>query len=121
VSNFVAAPYSKVSATSYAVVGLPGVSPTVRVYFQDETNKLREVIWNQLNGWTEGFTGFPTAIPGTSLSALSALHPDGTLQFLRLFFQQTNTTVINWLFDGAWSQGMCGFSIYVSPAGWITG
>ncbi|KAI5810735.1 hypothetical protein BZA77DRAFT_163126 [Pyronema omphalodes] len=60
--DFKAAPYSQLSCIGYEE------NDTLRVYYQDTSNKLREIYFDG-SRWKDGDNSLPTATPGSSISA----------------------------------------------------
>ncbi|TFK63747.1 hypothetical protein BDN72DRAFT_927190 [Pluteus cervinus] len=66
--KFHAAPYSRLSAICL------DKGDQFRVFFQDKSNKLKELVYKANQGWKESTSKLPTALAGTSIAA--AHNPD---------------------------------------------
>ncbi|TFK67187.1 fucose-specific lectin [Pluteus cervinus] len=66
--KFHAAPYSRLGAICL------DKGEQLRVFFQDKSNKLKELIYKENQGWKESTSKLPTALAGTSIAA--AHNPD---------------------------------------------
>lgn len=96
-----AAPYSQVGAVPFSLG-----SYDVRVYYQDTENKVREAVLNPgTETWANGSANLPTAIPGTSISAVSSDNRPN--QRVWVYYQQANTRPIEYQLksDGGWVVG----------------
>ncbi|TFK63746.1 fucose-specific lectin [Pluteus cervinus] len=97
---FKAAPYSRIAA-----VNQTKQNPTIHIYYQDTTNKLREIIWN--GAWVEGTAKLPVALVGTSIAANVDFDPTHANQ-IWLYYQAADLTLKEQWFSGKndeWSAG----------------
>jgi hypothetical protein len=98
-TQFIAAPYSQVSG-----VGYESGSDTLRVYYQDKENKIREIVLNgPTETWSNGTNELPVAAAGTSLSACALpSRPDS----LWVYCQTPDMKLCEMQFqDGRWFKG----------------
>ncbi|KAI5784858.1 hypothetical protein FPQ18DRAFT_352624 [Pyronema domesticum] len=93
--NYKAAPYSKLSCIGYEE------DETLRVYYQDTSNKLRELTFNG-SRWQDGDSSLPTATPGSAISANA--HKGRAVRWI--YYQDTamNPKELQFI-GGSWNNG----------------
>jgi len=118
--KFIAAPYSKIAA-----VGFGSGLKELRVYYQDPTERVREIKLDVPNEtWYDGTNNLPPAVPGTSISAMATTARPG--QLLWVYYQLPNMNFVEWMMDpeerwspgGFTSQGTYAPGSYVSAVVW---
>lgn len=101
---------ANLATVSQLAVARPGQDRSnLRVYYQDQTNNVREITYFERRGnWSVSPQMFPTARAGTSISAVSAKPPGD----VRLYFQGDNNKLREWFMNGRnngnqnpWSSG----------------
>ncbi|TFK64514.1 fucose-specific lectin [Pluteus cervinus] len=94
------APGSRLSAIEW------NKETNIRVYYQDTTNKVRELVFISGGGWKDGSEDLPLAVPGTGLAAALAPNPGTNRNPLRwVYFQAPDLTIQQLWYDGtSWSQ-----------------
>jgi len=118
--TFIAAPYSKIAA-----VGFGSGLKELRVYYQDATNKVREIKLDvPKETWYDGTNNLPVAVPGTSISTMATTARPG--QLLWVYYQLPDMKFVEWMMDptdswslgGFTSQGTYAPGAYVSAVVW---
>ncbi|KAH6617482.1 hypothetical protein F5144DRAFT_551927 [Chaetomium tenue] len=90
-AQFQAAPYSQVAAVPFSLD-----NSDIRVYYQDSENNVVEAVLDPgSETWGAGVLDLPTAIPGTSISAVSSVNrPD---QRVWVYYQLANTQPVEYV------------------------
>ncbi|PWW76044.1 hypothetical protein C7212DRAFT_363917 [Tuber magnatum] len=111
---FTTAHYSNIAALSFDDRG----TKYLRVYYQDKDNVVCEVCKDGTKDWSYGHR-FPPAIQGTSIACSQV---PGRGFCLRLFYQKSDTTFIEYLMQGGsnWKVGSFKSERVYGPGAYIT-
>ncbi|KAH6854052.1 hypothetical protein B0I37DRAFT_349422 [Chaetomium sp. MPI-CAGE-AT-0009] len=119
-ARFQAAPYSQVGAVPFSLGKYD-----IRVYYQNTENKVVEAVLDPgAETWAKGNANLPTAIPGTSISAVSSDNRPN--QRVWVYYQLDNTKPVEyqmnsnggWVVGGYKPTGTFAPGAYISAVHW---
>jgi hypothetical protein len=111
-NKFTAAHYSQLAVTSFQY----GDIFRIRVYYQDQNDKIQELVRDNANPWTTG-ASFPVAIKGTSIASTSL---KAKPNYIWLWFQLPDTSIIEYLFQNSpWKKGIFQSKLQYDPGAYI--